>query len=189
MFVRTWAARGLASFAILMGAAWFPAVAGPPRGFSQPSFHRSGFSQPTFQRSSFGRFAPPANFRRFDRIEDRLEAQLRRANPALFRQFDRIEDRFENRSFNRFTPSNRFGRLDRVEDRLEAQLRRANPALFRQFDRFEDRFENRFFGGMGRWSPSAAGPRWPSFAGAPQGNVTAVRKPPSPQYVYPAYGD
>jgi hypothetical protein len=93
--------------------------------------HRGGFgfhhSSPGFYHPSsgfsFGRsphFDNRFSFRRFDRIEDRLEARLRRTNPALFRRFDRIEDR------------------------LEAQLRRTNPFLFRRFDRIEDRLEGRF---------------------------------------------
>jgi hypothetical protein len=118
------------------------------RGGFAPHHSSPGFyhSSPSFRHPSpgfaFGRsphFDNRFNFRRFDRVEDRLEAQLRRTNPALFRRFDRIEDRLEAqlRRTNPFL----FRRFDRIEDRLEAQLRRGNPFLFQRFDRFEDRLE------------------------------------------------
>ena len=70
--------------------------------FNVRPFHGFGsrFASPPFHRFD-GRFG----FRRFDAAEDRLEAQLRRANPVLFRQFDRFEDRLEAQArFGRFPP-------------------------------------------------------------------------------------
>ena len=123
---------------------------GQGRG-SQPGF-RGG--SPGFQQHFQGSFGFQNRFGRFDRVEDRFEAQLRRINPALFRRFDRVEDRFERQS--PFRNSNSFRRFDRGEDRLEGQLRRADPRLFRQFDRFEDRLESRGFSGIGA-SPTGNG--------------------------------
>jgi hypothetical protein len=121
---------------------------GGPR-FSHPS---RGSSFGRFNRmrvGSFNRFGRRTAFRRFDRIEDRLEGRLRRTNPFLFRRFDRAEDRLEGRL--RFGGRATFRRFDRIEDRLEGQLQRANPRLFRRFDRIEDRLE-------GRLRTRAAGP-------------------------------
>jgi hypothetical protein len=50
----------------------------------------------------------PSLFRRFDRVEDRVEAELRRANPFHFRRFDRIEDRLEGRLPRTMARSSRF---------------------------------------------------------------------------------
>jgi hypothetical protein len=84
------------------------------RGFGVRGFTRfdNRFSSRSFNGFD-SRFAPPRfnrfdnrfGFRRFDVAEDRLEAQLRRANPGLFRQFDRFEDRLEAQArFGRFPP-------------------------------------------------------------------------------------
>jgi hypothetical protein len=138
-----------------------------------------GFSN-RFAAPQFHRFDGRSRFRQFDRIEDRLEAQLRRTNPALFRQFDRIEDRLEARrrfgQFGRFDNRFAFRRFDRTEDRLEAQLRRANPTLFRQFDRIEDRLEARLR--FGRFTPIADRP----------GDGAAPTPVPG-RLAYGAYGD
>jgi hypothetical protein len=166
--------------------------------------HRGGFS---FRHSSaglshssagfsIGRFHQIDNrfrFRRFDPIEDRLEAQFRRSNPFLFRRFDRIEDRLEAQL--RHANPLRFRQFDRIEDRLEAQFRRANPFLFRRFDRIEDRLENRLGAPMARPARLA----FPAFGDrGPTARVPAVTPrttwpvtpPAAPRkLVYRAYGE
>src|SRR5262249_9357253 len=110
----------------------------------------------------FGRFDNRFAFRRFDRIEDRLEAQLRRANPALFRQFDRIEDRLEAQL--------RFGRFSRIADRPGNEAA-ATPA--------PGRFA---YGAYGGGEPAAVRP-----AAAETRAVTLPARPAKP--AYPAYGE
>jgi hypothetical protein len=178
------------------------------RGGPGFSFRPAGGFGNRFAAPQFNRFDGRSRFRQFDRIEDRLEAQLRRTNPALFRQFDRFEDRLEARlrfgQFGRFDNRFAFRRFDRVEDRLEAQFRRANPALFRQFDRFEDRLEARpRFGRFtpitdhlgngaapGRFAYGAYGEGEPAAVPPAPGETRTVTLPARPaKPAYPAYGE